>query len=59
MASFEEGQRLYRLRSIAQLGSLIPGKTAKVPAVWRLKAYCLRLEVGWPGAEGYDGRADT
>ena len=31
MASFEEGQRLYRLRSIAQLGVAHPGKDSKSP----------------------------
>jgi hypothetical protein len=31
MASFEEGQRIYRLRSIAQLGVAHPGKDSKSP----------------------------
>jgi hypothetical protein len=31
MASFEEGQRLHRLCSIAQLGVAHPGKDSKSP----------------------------
>ena len=57
MASFEEGQRLCRLRSIAQLGVAHPGKNLRSMAPFKHTAP--GLKVGWLSAEGYDGRADT
>ena len=56
MASFEEGQRLNRLAASRNWESLIPGKLAKVHAVWRLKHTAPGLKVVWLSVEGYDGR---